>query len=72
VEYKLTRGSPVAVVNLPARKPETWRAPSWSWASVNTKIACESFKIKGPRVPASAAVLDVVYTPKARDPMGEL
>jgi len=60
------------VVNLSESKPETWRAPSWSWTSTNTKIAYESLKSKGPRVPTSTTVLDVSCTPMVKGPMGEL
>jgi hypothetical protein len=58
--------------NLRARpqSPAKWRAPTWSWASVNGGVWFEYF---GSEVPnALVTVLNVRTTPVGDDPMGQI
>ncbi len=52
-------------------RPTTWRAPSWSWASINTKVYFEDAK-DGYESSDSAEVHDVICDPAGSDPTGEL
>jgi Heterokaryon incompatibility protein (HET) len=52
-------------------KPPTWRAPSWSWASVNNPI--EYRRLPGPSAVALAEVINWSVTPKhPTAPHGEI
>ena len=52
-------------------KPQTWRAPSWSWASVNNPIIYR--RLPGPSAVVLAEVLECTITPKhLAAPHGEI
>lgn len=49
-------------------EPEAWRAPSWSWVSVDGEVSYEW--VEGERVAELVKVKDVRVVPRGRNPLG--
>jgi len=53
------------------KKPQPWRAPSWSWAAAKGEVIWPLYE-RGRKIQTCAKILGAMTRPKGDDPMGEI